>query len=710
METVPINSSPKKQKSSSKRRGSENADEQLAGSTVNRRRALGVPLPSGSGGGGEDEFMLASFSDGPDSNDGSGERSERANGNASEGGRTKENTSKPKNYVLPLRVLIFWLFSIQRQYPLYYVALFTTIIVNNLGLLAMPTFIGQFVDTLNATKAASMNVTSLFGLPVSEGTKVLVYLTSASVIVAIGTGLRFIAEEITGARIQTDITKLVFRRTLEQEIDFFNEHKSGVLLSRIMNDTSIVRHITGYAVGQASVYTVLVIGAGTLSFYTSYKLSLILVFIILPVFGVIGTLLHSHIRWIANEIQSYIAAAVSFSEESFSAIQTVKYLSGEDASKREYERLCQELFEMRKKKAMLFSGWSLFISIVAAFGVCVAIWYASTLVQSGELSSGQLWTFIVYMAQSIAAVVILAVLYTDLTALIGGVQAAYELAHRVPKMDLAIGDVISKNAWHGVVKFNNIGFSYPLVSNQMILSNISFELYPGKTLAIVGKSGSGKSTLAKLMMGLYKPTEGNITVDGIDVHTLRADFWRSKIGYVQQEPILFSMSIYENIAFSSALEGDDTRESDNVKNRVEKVAKMANANKFILRLSDGYNTQVGERGAMLSGGQKQKIAIARALMKSPSILILDEATSALDAKSEKKVQKALNETIFGEKNESYMKSLSTIIIAHRLSTVKVADEIIVLEKGEIVERGTHDELYRLGRVYKSLVEGSHDLS
>jgi len=328
---------------------------------------------------------------------------------------------------------------------------------------------------------------------------------------------------------------------------------------------------------------------------------------------------------------------------------------------------------------------------VASLSLAGALWYGGTLCKNGEMTPGNLTAFLFYTLSVVAGVGMLTSIFTDLMKAVGSSRRIFFLLDRKPQVQFSGGRKDVKVT--GRINFHNVSFSYPSRPEEIVLQGFNLDLEPGKVVALVGHSGGGKTTIAKLLAGFYYPTSGEITVDGIDVHSLDPSYWRKNIGIVNQEPTLFAISIKDNIAYSS----DDSLTPEEKLARVIKVSKMANAHEFIDDLKDKYDTLVGERGVRLSGGQKQRVAIARALMSDPQILVFDEATSALDSESEYKVQSALDELI------THRAGKNVLVIAHRLSTVKNADEVVVIDHGCVVERGKHEELMIKGGVYRELV-------
>ncbi len=321
------------------------------------------------------------------------------------------------------------------------------------------------------------------------------------------------------------------------------------------------------------------------------------------------------------------------------------------------------------------------INILSTIGITAIIWFGGHEVINGNLTSGALISFLVYVINLPTPVKRLSNVYTDVQRALAAAQRIFEVLDIEPEIK-DVKDAKELSTVEGHVTFNNVSFAYK--PEEQVLKDISFEARSGELIAIVGPSGAGKTTIANLIPRFYDPGDGSISIDNIDIHTVTLQSLREQIGIVPQETILFSGTIYQNIAYGNL---DASREE------VIAAAKVANAHEFIMEMSDGYETPIGERGAQLSGGQRQRIAIARAVLKNPRILILDEATSALDTESELLVQQALDRLMVGR---------TSFVIAHRLSTVQRANLILVMEKGKIVERGDHEALVKSDGLYSKL--------
>jgi len=362
-----------------------------------------------------------------------------------------------------------------------------------------------------------------------------------------------------------------------------------------------------------------------------------------------------------------------------------------------YNEKIQYSFELSMKKAIASGIFTGVTSLITNFAIPGVLWFGGKLTLDGELTTGKLTSFIIYTVTVGISVGALTGLYGDFMKAVGASDRIFKIQDRVPEVKFTGGDTLSEVK--GYITFENVSFSYPTRTNVEVLKNINLSLKPHTTIALVGHSGGGKSTIASLIEMFYYPTKGIIKLDDHDIKDLDPKFLRKNIGLVSQEPSLFATTIRENILYGC--DDTDFESPEEKEERILQAAKQANAYEFISEFPEKFNTIVGERGVRLSGGQKQRVAIARALLKNPKILIFDEATSALDSQSEYLVKEALD-TLMTQKQ-----GRTILVIAHRLSTVKNADIVCVIESGEMVEQGTHNELLEKGGLYKQLV--SHQL-
>ena len=504
------------------------------------------------------------------------------------------------------------------------------------------------------------------------------------IVQSISSALRYYFFTLAGERTVKRLRANLFGQILDQEMPFFDQQKTGELLGRLSSDTAVIQNALSVNISMLVRSFVQAIGALVMLFVTSGKLASFIL-ILVPPMAFIAARFGNKVRTISKKTQDRLAESTSVAEEGISGIRTVKAFAQESFEKSRYETKLESSLILSKSRIVEVAKFSNIVTLLGMSVIVFIIWYGGTLVLQNELSVGTLTSFILYVMTLSMSVGMLGSLWTDFMAAFGASTRIFELLELPPS---PINNKVGiDNIKEGNVEFLNVEFSYPSRPDIEVLKGINFKISCDETVAIVGSSGGGKSTIAQLAMNFYEVTKGDILIDDNSIKSYKTQSLRKSIGLVSQEPILISESIYENICYSNskATEGD-----------VHKAAKMAFAHDFIMNFPDGYNTLVGEKGIQLSGGQKQRVAIARAILKDPKILILDEATSALDAESESIVQKAL---------DNITSHRCTIVIAHRLSTVKKADRILVLDQGTISQEGTHDELLQNENgIYKNLIE------
>ena len=483
-----------------------------------------------------------------------------------------------------------------------------------------------------------------------------------------------------GERVIIDIRSAVYEKLQRLSVSFYDKNKTGTIMSYVTNDVSALQAAMVQNTIDMITEGSVLIGSITAMVYLDWKLTLF-TFCTFPFVLWLMDFFGKRIRKSGRRIQECTADITSILQETVSSARVIKSFVREDY---EIERFCNQNFanfRANMKNAQLMALLTPVIEFVAAIGVTAIIWYGGHGVINGDLTAGSLVAFLVY-AVNISNPV------KRLTRVVGSIQRALAAAQRVfdiLDMKEEIAEIQGAKALpqiEGSVEFKDVSFAYD--KGEPVLNSVSFKAEPGEVIAIVGPSGAGKSTIANLLPRFYDTTSGSISIDGNNIAEVKVDSLREQVGIVPQETVLFNGSLYDNILYGRL---EATREE------VEAAAKAANAHNFIMEFPNGYETMLGDRGLNLSGGQRQRIAIARAILKNPRVLVLDEATSALDTESERIVQEALDRLMVGR---------TSFVIAHRLSTIKNADKILVLQRGRIVETGTHDELMANNKLYSHL--------
>ena len=476
------------------------------------------------------------------------------------------------------------------------------------------------------------------------------------------------------------IRQETYAHLIKLPMNFFSKRRVGELNSRIASDISLLQETFTTDLAEFLRQVLIIIGGIVFLSLTSVKLTLFMLAII-PAMMLAAVFFGRYIKRFSKQVQEKVAESNTIVEETLQGISNVKAFTNEFFEIGRYTKKTNVVMQIAKKGGRYRGAFASFI-IFCLFGSIVAvIWYGVLMINSNELSIGELFTFILYSVFIGASVGGMADIYAKLQKAIGATEHLMDILEEEKE---EIHSTFSADAVNGHIKFHNLSFAYPSRPDVQVLNNLNFEVQQGHNIALVGPSGAGKTTLASILFGFYKIEDGQISIDGKNIEEYDLHFLRKQIAIVPQDIILFGGSIKENIAYGKL----DASEEE-----IEEAAKKANALNFINDFPEKMETLVGERGIQLSGGQRQRIAIARALLKNPSILILDEATSALDSESEKLVQEAM---------DVLMKGRTSIVIAHRLSTIKSADCILVLENGQIIEQGTHQELQKNEGLYKQL--------
>jgi ATP-binding cassette subfamily B protein len=510
-----------------------------------------------------------------------------------------------------------------------------------------------------------------------------------AVMLALASAFRYYFVITLGERIVADLRRDVFAHVSTLSPSFFDVNQSGEIVSRLTADTTQLKSVVGATASMALRNTILCLGAMGMMIYTSPKLSgLVLAAIPLIVFPLVG--FGRSVRARSRAAQDKLAAAAAFAGEAIAAARTVQAFNNEHMARDRYTDAVEAAYHAARASTRS-RAWLTGFAISLVFGSVVGVlWYGAQNVMNGTMTAGTLGQFLLYSVMAASSLGALSEVWGEISQASGSAGRLVELLAERPKIRAPEHPLAMPVPAIGSLAFDNVQFTYPTRTDQKALSGMSFAVRPGETVAIVGPSGAGKSTIFAMILRYYDPEQGTISVDGVDIAKVSPKDLRDRLAIVPQDVTIFATTIHDNIAFGRI--GASRAE-------VEAAARAAQADEFISRLENGYDTEVGERGIMLSGGQRQRIAIARAILKDAPILLLDEATSALDAESETLVQKAL---------DGLMADRTTIIIAHRLATVLKADRILVVDRGRIVEEGTHQSLVAEGGIYARLARLQFD--
>jgi ATP-binding cassette subfamily B protein len=554
---------------------------------------------------------------------------------------------------------------------------------------------GRFLGALAALFAAALATLAIplavrrmidLGFGADSGSKIDQYflaILGVVAILALASAARYYLVTTIGERVVADLRAAVFARIVSLDAGFFDSARAGEISSRLTADTVQIKSAVGSSASVALRNVLLLFGATAMMVFTSPKLSLLVLIaipaVMLPLLG-----FGRAVRRRSRMAQDKLADATAFAVEAIGAVRTVQAMTAEETAKSRFGAAVEQAFgaarEATRSRALLTA-----IAIFLAFAsVVLVLWSGAQAVLANQMTPGTLGQFVLYAVLAAGALGALAEVWGEVSQTAGAAERIVELLHIEPAIKAPQSPLALPAKPRGDVRFENVSYAYPSLRGAPVLNEVSFAAAPGERVAIVGPSGAGKSTIFHLLLRFDDPRAGKILFDGVDISKADPQTVRKNIALVPQEPAIFAASIADNIRYGKPGASDE---------EVKRAAETALVDEFVKNLPQGYETPVGERGVTLSGGQRQRLAIARAVLRDAPVLLLDEATSALDAESEALVQKAL---------ERIMEGRTSLVIAHRLATVLGANRIVVLQKGRVVEEGTHAKLTANGGLYSRL--------
>lgn len=548
-----------------------------------------------------------------------------------------------------------------------------SLLITSASVLAISQGIKVFIDNGIATNNSLMLDHSLF---------ILLFVV---LLLAIFTFLRFFLITYAGERIIADLRSDIYKQILRLSPSFYEKTKAGDILSNMTSDTTLLLTVIGSSLSVTLRNGVLLIGAVFMLIFTSKKLTLMLL-ILIPLVITPIMVLGRRLRVYSKISQDKIAELAAISEETVGAIKTIQAYVREDHEKSAFSGKINDQIQFAFRRIALRGFLTAVIISLVFGGIGVVLWIGGHQVLEGNMTSGELTAFVYIAVVCAGTVAALSDVYGDLQKAAGAIERVMGFLHTKPEIVDSANAVSLSRSSRGNIEFKDVTFYYESNKDKSALEDVSFQIKQGKINALVGKSGAGKSTIFMLLERFYDVQKGSINIGSLNIKNIKLKDLRRQFTYVSQDSLIFSTSALENIRYG--------RPSATF-HEIREAARAANAFEFIEKLPNGFDTYLGEKGVRISGGQKQRIAIARAILNDPKILLLDEATSNLDSENENAVQEAL---------KNLMKGRTTIVIAHRLSTVKDADQIIVLDKGRVIEVGTHKSLLKKKGIYNKLAK------
>ncbi|XP_033748629.1 ATP-binding cassette sub-family B member 9-like [Pecten maximus] len=600
-------------------------------------------------------------------------RKSGCNDNDDDDDEDSDDESSKARSIAEKRATIFRLFSYSKPDLGYIAGAFIFLVIAAVGEIFIPYYTGQVVDGIVIDKSKT------------RFTQAIIYVIVISAGSAIASGLRGGLFSVAMARLNVRIRDLLFSSIIDQEIGFFDSVKTGDITSRLTSDTTVMSDTVTLNINIFLRSVIQAVGMVVFMVKLSWRMSILSLIVIPLVFGV-SKVYGKYYKRLSKQVQNRLAKANEVAEEAFTSMRTVRSFANENSEKARYYSHLLRMYKIKKKQAVFYAGYVWTNKLFELMLTASVLYYGGHLVVSGKLSGGNLVSFILYQMQLGECFDNIGNVYTGLMQAVGASEKVFEYIDRVPK--ILNNGTLAPHCVQGRIEFKDVTFAYPTRNDTPILKNVSFSVAPGEVVALVGPSGSGKTSCINLMEHFYETCAGSVLLDSHPIQSYDHAYLHTKVALVGQEPVLYARSLKDNIR-CGLLEENYGME------RVIRAAGLANAHQFIIEMKKGYDTQAGEKGLQLSGGQKQRIAIARALIRNPAILLLDEATSALDSESEHVVQQAIYKNLQGK---------TVIIIAHRLSTVEKADRIIVIDKGQVVEQGSHSELLSRKGLYAKLVK------